>query len=328
MDNSKTASHRSCSQRALAPCTIQELLAPVRVATTKITVLVSDGDMLIEKSVSNAAELEALIAGYPFSWINIEGQQDTEVIGSLCTRFKLADPAYNQIVTPQDCAAIQAFEEDCVLTMHYLTLKEHIALEQLSVLQVGNMITTIHNNPSPSLSTIQDDIRRHYRLILPRWRFYLMQRLIESAIDSIQPLLMLHSQDLEILEGSILENPNPDILHNIHVLRKELLLLKRVLIPLKEILRQATRDFSYFGTDVDNSVARELHAHADRALESIEYFLSITAELMSLHMSSTSNRMAEITTILTILAAVFLPPTLITGVYGMNFFEQEPLEHA
>ncbi len=92
------------------------------------------------------------------------------------------------------------------------------------------------------------------------------------------------------------------------------------MLPLHHTLRGLARDSEYFAKDEDaKRVARDLLQHGTNMLDMVEYFISVTGDMMNLHMSSVSNKMNQVATVLAIVASVFLPPSLVAGIYGMNF---------
>ena len=147
-----------------------------------------------------------------------------------------------------------------------------------------------------------------------------MQRLVEAAIDSVQFVLDLMSVELEDLEEKVVQCPQSKTMNQVHSIRKELLVLKRILVPLKGELRQFARDANYQTARAEQVASQEILQHASNMLDNVEYFISVTSDIMALHMSSVSNRMNEVMTVLAIVAAIFLPPSLIASIYGMNFY--------
>ncbi len=91
------------------------------------------------------------------------------------------------------------------------------------------------------------------------------------------------------------------------------------MLPLHHTLRNVARDAEYYASEDEKRVARDIFQHGTHMLDMIEYFISVTSDMMNLHMSSTSNRMNQVATVLAIVAAIFLPPSLVAGIYSMDW---------
>ncbi|NIV44213.1 magnesium and cobalt transport protein CorA, partial [Candidatus Bathyarchaeota archaeon] len=64
---------------------------------------------------------------------------------------------------------------------------------------------------------------------------------------------------------------------------------------------------------------RDLYDHTIQVIDSIETFRDVLSGMLDIYLSSVSNRMNEVMKVLTIIATIFIPLTLIAGIYGMNF---------
>jgi magnesium transporter len=71
---------------------------------------------------------------------------------------------------------------------------------------------------------------------------------------------------------------------------------------------------------------RDLHDHATQAIETAETYRDMLSSLTDLYLSGASNRMNEIMKVLAVIATIFMPLTLLAGVYGMNFKNMPELD--
>lgn len=314
-------SHGARRSQGVSVSPVHKLIAPSRTDDTIVTFL--SFESFADTALVDVRELQSCLNESAAVWVDVTGLKNRALISELLTILQVPDSAAQQILTLQDRAMSQVYKADFVVTVHAINNAVTLELDQLSILQVGNIVVSFHNNPLPVIQRIKNDICDQQRSLQAEGRLYFMQRLVEAAIDSYKEPLARYSQTLEELEDVVLNNPQSLTTHEIHKTRKELFLLKRLLLPLLDMMRQTERDLTYYGTDVEKAVARELLKDAIIVLDMIDYHLSLTSELMTLQMTSVSNRMNEVTTVLTIIAAVFLPPTLVSGIYGMNFFEHK-----
>jgi magnesium transporter len=148
---------------------------------------------------------------------------------------------------------------------------------------------------------------------------YLAYALLDAVVDSYFAILENLGEQIEWLEDEVINRPTPETLSQIHHFKREMILLRKAVWPLREIIGGLQR----LGPPlVQNSTAlylRDIHDHTVQIIDTIETFRDILSGLLDLYLSSISNRMNEIMKVLTIIATIFIPLTFVAGVYGMNF---------
>ncbi len=284
---------------------------------TTISVVSFSHKRLTDQTVKVITELAPMLGHSSAVWIDVQGMGDKAKIRELLA-FLETEASIDLLFTRQQRSHYQMHGKEYFVTFHMLSLKEKITVEQISILQVGNTVVTFHNGPVEEIDRMKTDLRRQHSLLESESRLYMVQRCMEFAIESYQPILDTHSVELEQLEDRVIQQPDRESMQEILKARKELIFLKRLLLPLKVNLRQLVRDMSYYSDENEQRLAQELLYLATDKLEVVEYFISLTSDIMNLHMSSVSNRMNEVMTVLAVVAAIFVPPTLIAGIYGMN----------
>jgi magnesium transporter len=302
-------------------CRAQTLIEAPSSKEASVKIIAYQEDSFLDRKFDTFSEIDEIRCSCNIIWIDVEGPLDDQQIEHLSNSLKIDSPAFVDALKPKERAQLDTFGANMLLTLHALRPEAEIKVEQLSILVSGNAIVTFHNNAISHIDSIRRDLREKHSLIYSGGRQYLVQRLVDEAVDTFPPILSIHSEELECLEDAILERPEKETIQEVHAARKELLVLKRLILPLRDALRRLVRDSPYLTKDEGNVFSRETYEHASDTLVMVEYYITVTADLMALHMSSLSNRMNEVMTVLAIVAAVFLPPSLIAGIYGMNFFE-------
>ena len=118
----------------------------------------------------------------------------------------------------------------------------------------------------------------------------------------------------EELETLILERATPNILSEIHQLKRELLLLRWVIWPMRDVVLCLQRDTHECLSDMTHIYLRDLYDHVSQIIEIIETYREIASDLTETYMSSVSNRMNEIMKVLTLIGTIFIPLTFVAGV--------------
>jgi magnesium transporter len=117
----------------------------------------------------------------------------------------------------------------------------------------------------------------------------------------------------------LLDRPEPDILGQIHGLRRELLLIRRILWPQRDLLSQLFHEECPCVEQDTRLFLRDCYDHTVQILDLLESYREMAASMVDVYLSSLSNRLNESMRLLTIIATLFIPLTFIAGVYGMNF---------
>jgi magnesium transporter len=108
-------------------------------------------------------------------------------------------------------------------------------------------------------------------------------------------------------------------MHRIHHLRREMLILRRAVWPLREALGRMYRGEVPHVTEETQMFLRDVYDHTVQVVDTSETLREVLTGTMDLYLSGVSNRMNEVMKVLTVIATIFMPLTLISGIYGMNF---------
>ena len=111
-----------------------------------------------------------------------------------------------------------------------------------------------------------------------------------------------------------------DILSKIHRLKRDAVRLRRTLLPLRDVFYQlAVRgDFAIFKGE-STVYLRDVYDHNMQLIESLDASRDMVLSMMDIYLSFQSNRMNQQMRVLTVITIIFMPLTVITGIYGMNF---------
>ncbi len=148
---------------------------------------------------------------------------------------------------------------------------------------------------------------------------YLAYSLLDSIVDKYFNVLEEMGDDSEALEDALLAKPNITQLHIIHQLKRASIELRRVVWPLREVINHLTRNENGFFKAATIPYLRDVYDHTVNFIESLESIRDSLGGLMDIYMTSVSNRVNLEVRALTVVAMLFMPATLIAGIFGMNF---------
>lgn len=282
----------------------------------------SEGEVRHSKPAS-ISEAIGLIKKYPgCSWINIDGLHDVGIIEQICVYLGLHKLTIEDILSVNQRPKIEEHADYMHLAVKMLTEEsgdQEISCEQVSFLLKGKVLATFQEKSGDTFEYVRQRISENKGIIRKKGADYLLYALLDSIVDFYFVVLENVGEKLTDTETELLENPDKNSLNRIHLLRKEMLNIRRSVYPLREVVARLEKIQEPVFSDDLSIYIRDLYDHTLRVMETIESFRDTVSGLLDLYMNSVSNRMNEIMKVLTIIATIFIPLTFIAGVYGMNF---------
>jgi magnesium transporter len=260
-------------------------------------------------------------------WISVVGLSDMSAIHALATKYDLHPLAVEDVLHARQRPKVESYGGDeseflarLFLVTRMLQLREgHLQHEQLSIFLGHKTILTFQEGGAGMWDTIRQRLRSKGSRLRASDASFLAYSLLDTVVDSCFPILDQYSDRAEDLEDRILERSTPGLLSEIHQLKRELVLLRWVIWPMRDVVLNLQRDPHECLSDTTRVYLRDLYDHVIQIIEIIETYREIASDLTDTYMSSVSNRMNEIMKVLTLIGTIFIPLTFLAGVYGMNF---------
>ncbi len=255
-------------------------------------------------------------------WINIDRFQDPSLLQTIGDRFKLHPLLLEDVMHTDQRAKVEEYT-DCLFIVTrmitYNTSDKLIESEQISFVLGPGYVLTFQEKKGDMFDPVRERIRGAKGRIRTRGADYLAYALMDAIVDHYFVVLEKISEELEDLEDEILEEPTQDTLNSVYRIRREVIYIRKVLWPLREML--GTLGKGQYGLFLEETLLflRDLQDHAIRVMETLETFREMLGGMVELYLSTNSNRMNEVMKVLTIIATIFIPLTFIAGIYGMNF---------
>ncbi|HEY9786748.1 MAG TPA: magnesium/cobalt transporter CorA [Candidatus Obscuribacterales bacterium] len=290
-----------------------------------ITVLAYGPDGFVEKQVKELSELISYFANWPVTWVNVDpveqGPDARLVIEHFAKIFSLHELEIEDIVNVHQRAKVEEYGEHLFIVTRMLINREVGETEQLSMFLGKNYVLTFREVPTDCLDPVREKIRKGRGRIRNEKADYLMYAIIDAVVDGYFPLLTELAERLdeiedEILEGSEKEKEAPAHMYEI---RRDLLSIRRAIWPTREALSSLTRDTYALVGETTRVYLRDCYDHAVRIIDLVEMYREVGSALMEVHYTRASNRLNEVMKVLTVITTLFIPPTFIAGIYGMNF---------
>ncbi|MPZ19470.1 MAG: magnesium/cobalt transporter CorA [Luteitalea sp.] len=215
---------------------------------------------------------------------------------------------------------IESYDDYLYLVLHGIAYQaggEAFATHDVDFFLGQHYLVTVHDGTSRSIARIKDLCIRNERL-LGEGPGALMHRIVDTMVDHYAPELDQLEDRLEALEDDVLEGRDKDIVRRIMELKRDVGLLKRITVPQRDaVARLARREY----VAIEEPLAyrfRDVYDHLVRFTEEANTFHDRVTALLDAHLSFMSNRLNEVMKVLTLIATIFMPLTVLTGLYGMN----------
>jgi len=282
-----------------------------------------------ERDISNLNECPLYKDKQTVTWINVEGNAP-EILGKIGECFSIHPLVLEDILNTDQRPKMQEFDEYVFVVLKMFSLHpktKEIITEQVSIILGKTFIISIQEGLE---GDIFNPIRERIRLAKGRVRKlgcdYLMYSMIDQIVDHYFLLFEHLGERIEDLEDAVLLSPTPKTLANIHNLKKEMLLLRKSIWPLREEISNLIRSDSDLVTDNTKLYLRDVYEHTIQVIDTVETYRDMLSGMLDIYLSSISNRLNEVMKVLTVITTIFMPLTVITGMYGMNFKHMPELE--
>jgi magnesium transporter len=254
-------------------------------------------------------------------WINIDGLHDSAVIRSLGERFLLHPLVQEDILNTDHRPKIEVHDDYLYLVIKALSFNEssqRLQTEQISLIVGTNYLLTFCEQPGHVFDGVRNRIRsgRKIRELGPD---YLAYALIDAVVDNYFLLLEQLGDAIEDLEEELIQQPSVNTLHQIHHFKREMLLLRKAIWPMREVLSSLSRDEGIIARSDIRLYLRDVYDHSIHIIDNMETLRELLTGMLDLYASTSSQRLNETIKTLTLFASIFMPLTFIAGVYGMNF---------
>ena len=287
-----------------------------------ISIIKYDQDSFYEEKVDNITEISITKDQKEITWVNIDGTDDIEFIEQVGNHFCLNGLLLESILNTEQRPRFEDYEEYIfvLLKMIYCSLEsDEIIVEHLGIVFGDNYVISFQEREMDVFDPVRHRIRKSIGRIRRARADYLAYALIDAVVDNYFIVIEKIDNHIAGIEEKLMMDPTTEITGKIHILKREMLFLRKSSWPLREVVGALERSDSKLIHKSTGIYLRDLYDHVMQVIEYVEIFQDMLSGLLDLYLSSVSNRMNEIMKVLTIISTIFIPLTFLAGVYGMNF---------
>lgn len=198
------------------------------------------------------------------------------------------------------------------------TKTRRIVSEAINMFVGRNYLVTVHRGDT-----------QHVQDTLARWKMpdsplgntvgALVHSFLDAIVDDYFPLMDEVAERAEELEDTIFEHFSEEAIQDIFALKKDLLVLRRIVAPERDVLNVLLRRELPIFEPPDVAYLQDVYDHIVRVTDNIDTYRDLLSSALDSYLSLQSNHLNQIVKVLTIASIILMAASLVTGFYGMNF---------
>ncbi|HXK57275.1 MAG: magnesium/cobalt transporter CorA [Gammaproteobacteria bacterium] len=286
----------------------------------RIQMIDYDEDTITIRNDIAVAECTPFLQKDSVTWMHVQGCPTEAALRDLGAAFRLHTLALEDILNTGQRPKIEPFDDQLFVVMSMPEMASGLVdVQQVSFFLGTNFVVSFCERGFASFQEIVKRLREQGSRLRSRGADFLLYSLLDMVIDQGFPVLESFGLELEGLEEEILESATGETLGRIHSVKRELILLRRMLWPQREVINQLLRGDQALVREDTLIYLRDCYDHTIQVMDLLETYRDMTASMLDIYLSSVNNHLNQTMRLLTVIATVFIPLTFIVGVYGMNF---------
>lgn len=194
------------------------------------------------------------------------------------------------------------------------------ASAQLNLILSNNCLVTIHHGAMPFLDAVWQRTEKT-PANLARGPDFTLYTILDTFVDNLVPTVTDFDLQIDSIEEKVFKDPSPATIARLFNLKRKIFYTRRAVAPLRDVLTSLSRHDTPFVNKKNTVYFRDVYDHAVRITESLDNTREILTAAVEVYVSSTSNNLNVVMKTLTAITAIIMVPSLIAGIYGMNFLD-------
>jgi magnesium transporter len=255
-------------------------------------------------------------------WLDIIGVHDSDVIKTISEKFGIHILHQEDIMNVFQRPKAEEEREYWFMVLKMVQWdaeKNEPSEEQLSVFLANDTVLTFQEREGDIFDPIRERLKDAQSKARNRKADYLFYLLTDIIVDQYFEVVDKLGEKLESIEDSMMENNHESLLAEIQNNKKDLILLRKAIYPVREVLIKLMRNENNLMEEKNIRYLRDVYDHIIQILDTIDSYREINVSLKDIYLNLVSHELNKVMKLLTIISTVFIPLTFIVGVYGMNF---------
>lgn len=297
-------------------------LGEVKTVHPTITLMEYDAGAIAERSFASIEESRAYSPTHAVVWLNVYGLQDAEIMSEIGSRFSLHPLVIEDILNTSQRPKVDDYGDYLYVVARAVQFDAEaidVTTEQISMVIGRQFVLTFQERQSGLFDPVRQRLRANKSPMRSLGHDYLAYELLDALVDRYFLVLESISDRADELEDRVLHQATPALLARINHFKRETLDLRRAVWPLREVINQLIRSDTRFFLSQTQPYLRDVYDHTVHVIESLDALRDLIADMLDVYLSSVSNRLNVEVRLLTVITIIFMPATLISGIFGMNF---------
>ncbi|NWK76829.1 magnesium/cobalt transporter CorA [Aquitalea sp. LB_tupeE] len=293
-----------------------------KVASSSITLLEYGPQQLNESRFDSIAAGLAYQPEQPVLWLNVYGLHDPVVMQAIGQRFQLHPLVQEDILNNRQRPKVEDYGDYLFIAtrvFHFPEDSGRLSYDQMYLVLGRDFVLTFQERPTGVFEPVRERLRSARCVLRHKGADYLAYSLLDAIIDDYFGVLSQFTEHVERTDQLLLHGREQGVLNRVQRLKHDCLKLRRSILPLREILLTMMRgDYTLIQQETQVYL-RDAYDHTMHVIESLEMSRELVSDMLDLYLSTQSHRLNLQMRVLTVFSMIFMPLTLIAGIYGMNF---------
>lgn len=314
------------TQRTKEILSVNPTIIPQREEATEVVVSVFDYDSthVEEKKLSSVEACFDYKSSNKITWINIDGLRKADV-EAVCNHFLIHPLVIEDILSISQRPKMDEVEGIlfCLLNMlYYNDQKQTVEQEQISIVLGKDFLISFQEDAKRDVfNPLRDRLKISTSKARQRTADYLCYSMLDLIVDNYFLVMEKLGDRIEFLEEEVIRKSDKRSLARINQVRKEMIVLKRNIVPVRDLISGVLRSESELLDDRTTKYFKDVYDHVVQAIDLSENYRDIMMSMQDLYVNNVNLRLNEVMKVMAIVTCLLAPATVIGGIFGMNFDE-------
>ena len=304
---------------------------PIRTEPVEIiiTVFEYDKEKMTCHKLKKVEEVYIFLHSPSKKWVNIDGLRKEDV-ENVCNHFGIHPLIAEDILSIGQRPKMDEIDGLMYCLLNMLSFNEKISgveTEQVSIILGNNFVISFQEDPfKDPFNPLREKLKIAGSKVRQNNSDFLFYSLLDYIVDYYFIVMEKMGEKIELLEEDIIKNSNNKSLVKINMIRKEMILLKRSIAPVRELISGILRSESELIEEKTEKYFKDVYDHIIQANDLSENYRDMMMNMQDLYLSNVNLRMNEVMKVMAVVTCLLAPATVIGGIFGMNF-DTIPLLH-
>ncbi len=255
-------------------------------------------------------------------WIHVTGVHEVDKIEEIASAFSIHPLVIEDISSTSQRPKVEIMRNGAHIVLRAFTYDEQQDLvfsEQISIILGKGFVLSFQESADDLFEPILKRMLQKGSRVRQNLSDYLTYSLVDLIVDNYFIVLEVIGDKIEDIETDIVSYASEDMLGLIYNLKRNILLMRKYIWPLREVVFRLNRDEATLIQEETQIYLRDLYDHVIRATDHVETYRDSLTTMLDIYLTSLSNRMNDIMKVLTVISTIFIPATFLASIYGMNF---------